>query len=122
MMGSPDPRDLKRAADMLAWARKALALAEGLDEVAFRRSELHQTALAHCIAIVGEAAYKTSDAFRAQHPQIPWRVIIGMRHKLIHDYGGIALHVVWLTVAEDLPVLVGLLQPIVPPGALNADQ
>jgi uncharacterized protein with HEPN domain len=45
-----------------------------------------------------------------------------MRHKLIHDYGGIALHVVWLTVAEDLPVLVGLLQPIVPPGALNADQ
>ncbi len=92
-------------------------LANGLDEPAFRASDLHQAAITHCTSIVGEAAFKTSAGFRASHPQVPWRVIIGMRHKLIHDYGGVALRVVWLTVSEDLPDLIRLLRAMLPPDA-----
>jgi uncharacterized protein with HEPN domain len=115
MTEDPDARDLKRAADMLAWAMQALRHAEDLDEPRFRASELHQGAITHCLTIIGEAASRTSPAFRARHGHIPWTVIIGMRNKLVHDYGGVALKVVWVTVTEDVPGLVDHLRAIVPP-------
>jgi uncharacterized protein with HEPN domain len=111
-----DARDLKRVADMLAHAQDALDLIAGLDEAAFRASQVHLRAVLHCLTIVGEAASKTSKPFQQRHPGIPWAVIIGMRNKLVHDYGGVAVAVVWTTATEDLPALVGRLREIVPPG------
>ena len=110
-----DARDLKRAADMLAHAQDALDLMAGLDEAAFRASQLHVRAVLHCLTVVGEAASKTSKTFQARHPDIPWAVIVGMRNKLIHDYGGVALAVVWTTATDDLPPLVRRLREILPP-------
>ncbi|WP_439549979.1 HepT-like ribonuclease domain-containing protein [Falsiroseomonas sp.] len=110
-----DGRDLKRVADMLVWAMQALSHAEDLDETRFRASKLHQGAITHCLTIVGEAASRTSPAFRSRHAHIPWSVIIGMRNKLIHDYGGVALKVVWVTVTEDVPDLIAQLRVILPP-------
>lgn len=107
-----DARDLKRVSDMLSWAAQALNHAEGLDEPRFRASTLHQGAIMHCLTVVGEAASRTSPSFRARHAHIPWTVIIGMRNKLIHDYGGVALKVVWITVTEDVPDLITQLRSI----------
>ena len=111
-----DARDLKRVADMLSWAEQALSHAEDLDEGRFRASRLHQGAITHCLTIVGEAASRTSPGFRARNAHIPWTVIVGMRNKLIHDCGGVALKVVWVTVTEDVPDLVAQLRAILPPG------
>jgi len=59
----------------------------------------------HWIEIIGEAARGVGDKVRAGHPEVPWRVITGMRHRVSHGYFGIDLHVVWNTVARDLPTL-----------------
>ena len=40
------------------------------------------------------------------HPEIPWADIIGMRHKVVHDYLGVDEEIVWQVVTEDLPALV----------------
>jgi len=39
---------------------------------------------------------------QAQHPEIPWAAIIGMRHKVVHDYMGIDEDVVWRTARDEI--------------------
>ena len=38
------------------------------------------------IEIIGEAAYNLTAAFRACHPETPWKDVINMRNVLVHDY------------------------------------
>ncbi len=47
-----------------------------------------------------------SQEFASAHPEIPWADIIGMRHKVVHDYLGVDEDIVWQVVTEDLPGLV----------------
>ncbi|HDQ04316.1 MAG TPA: DUF86 domain-containing protein [Deltaproteobacteria bacterium] len=55
--------------------------------------------------MIGESAKHIPKAIRKQYPDIPWEDMAGMRDKLIHDYFGVNLEVVWRTVKEDLPPL-----------------
>ena len=64
-----------------------------------------QDAVVRQLLIIGEAARHLSAGFKQQHASIPWRKITGMRDKLVHDYLGVDLPVVWHTVSIDLPDL-----------------
>jgi Protein of unknown function DUF86 len=76
---------------MLLAASDARAFVGGLDEAAFRASRLHQTAVIRSLEIIGEVAGKVSPATQAARPEIPWRWITRMRHRLIHGYAEIRL-------------------------------
>jgi uncharacterized protein with HEPN domain len=65
------------------------------------------------LEIVGEAAYQISDEKRASLPHIPWDVIIGMRHRLVHAYHDINLDVLWDTVTRNLSPLIEALEKAV---------
>jgi uncharacterized protein with HEPN domain len=69
-------------------------------------------ALTRTLEIIGEAASRITPECQAQHPQIPWSLIVGMRNRLIHAYFDINLDQVWDTVTGDLPSLVEELQKI----------
>ncbi len=73
----------------------------------FIKSEhkLTQDAVVREFEIIGEAVGRLSDEIKKQEPNLPWREIAGMRNKLIHEYFGVDLAVVWKTVEADLPVL-----------------
>ena len=62
--------------------------------------------------ILGEAAKHIDDSIRLKYPGIPWKMIAGMRDKLIHEYFGIALEIVWSAVQDDLPDLQRDLAPV----------
>jgi len=62
-------------------------------------------ALVKDIEIIGEAAYRISPATRESLPDVPWKDIIGMRHRLVHAYFDINLDVLWRTVTDDRPPL-----------------
>ena len=64
-----------------------------------------QRACARSFEIMGEAVKHISNDFRRKHKEIDWRNIAGMRDKLIHDYFGVNLQLVWDVVDRDLPVL-----------------
>lgn len=101
---------------MLDMAVKALEITHGKIREAYDRDETLRLALAHLIQNIGEAAGRISPEFLKMYPQIPWSEIIGMRHKIVHDYMGVDEDVVWEVVSQDLPSLVEALSKIVPPG------
>ena len=81
----------------------------------FLTDEFAQSAIHYQIQIIGEAAYKVSTEFREQHPEIAWEPIAGLRHRLVHDYGGIEPPVIWGIVEQHVPELIRLLEPLAPP-------
>lgn len=114
-MPRPDKADPGFLLDMLLAAEDAMRFVAGMDEAAFHASELHQHAVMRCLEIIGEAAGRVSRERRATIASVPWSSVIGMRHKLVHDYDQIRIDRVWRTVMDDLPQLAGALRPLIPP-------
>jgi uncharacterized protein with HEPN domain len=107
-------RDAALLLDMLLAARDAQVFVKGIGKPVFLESRLHQYAAIRALEVIGEAAGKVSLATQAAHPEIPWREITGMRHRLIHGYDEVQLDVVWTTICDRLPPLIAILTPLVP--------
>ena len=78
---------------------------EGVSETTFKATRLLQDGAIRQVEIIGEAVRHVSKDLRNNYPEIPWQDIAGMRDKLIHDYFGVDIEKVWLTVQDDLFVL-----------------
>lgn len=66
---------------------------------------MQERATAYLIAVIGEAANNISASLQQANPQIPWREMIGMRHRLIHGYANIRTDLLWKVVEDELPKL-----------------
>lgn len=64
-----------------------------------------QDAVVRNLEIIGEAVKNVSAAFKASHLAIPWKQIAGMRDRMIHEYFGVNLKIVWDRVEQDIPDL-----------------
>jgi uncharacterized protein with HEPN domain len=71
----------------------------------FLENRMVQNAVMRSFEVVGEAARRVSPGFREAHPEVPWRLMGDFRNKLIHDYFGLDLDVIWKTATEDAPRL-----------------
>jgi uncharacterized protein with HEPN domain len=71
----------------------------------FKTDTLIQDGVIRQIEIIGEATKRLSDEIRKDNKDVPWEDIAGMRDKFIHDYFGVDIEKVWLTVQNDIPVL-----------------
>ena len=71
----------------------------------FLENLMMQDAVMYQIEIVGEASNGISEEFRETHASLPWLQMRAIRNKIVHDYRGINLHIIWDTVKNDLPLL-----------------
>jgi uncharacterized protein with HEPN domain len=98
-----EPRDYLR--HIVVEADYLIAHSSGLTWEHFSHDETLRRAFVRSLEIIGEAAKKVPDAFRAQHPTIEWRSMAGMRDRLIHDYFGVDYELVWDVVRNRIPEL-----------------
>lgn len=95
--------DLVYVGHMLEMSEKALALVGDKDRAAYDEDEVLRLALTHLVQTVGEAARHVSREFCDGHPQIPWRAVVGMRHRVVHDYMNVDEDILWDTVLTNSP-------------------
>jgi uncharacterized protein with HEPN domain len=104
--------DLAYVGHILDTGQKVLEKIRGRSRAEFDADENLRLALTHLLQIIGEAAGRISADFRQRHSEIPWKAIIGMRHKVVHDYMNVDENVVWRTATEELPDLVTRLESL----------
>lgn len=106
-------KDEDRVRHMLEAALKAAEFSKGHNRSDLDADEKLTLSLVHLLEILGEAAGKVSEDFRGRHPEIPWNRVSGIRNRLIHGYFDVDMDIVWQTVAERLPELIGQLKKLV---------
>ncbi len=62
--------------------------------------------------IIGEATKHITDEVRKEYPDVPWKIMAGMRDKLIHEYFGVKLGVLWETIKKRLPEVKPLIEEV----------
>jgi len=100
---------------MLDYAREAVDLASSRRRTDLDTDRIFRFAMTHLVEIVGEAASRVSQAFRADHQGIPWKGIVGLRNRLIHGYSEVDLDILWDIMDSDLPALIAELQRVLEP-------
>ncbi|MDD2921102.1 MAG: DUF86 domain-containing protein [Anaerolineales bacterium] len=84
----------------------------GVKKKDFMDNFMMQDAVMRQIEIIGEASNSVSDEFQEEHQNLPWFQMRGIRNKIVHDYRGINLHIIWDTVTNNLPLLKKQVQDI----------
>ena len=94
---------------MLANAERIIRRVQGILRDQFDGDEDLQIVLTHLVQVIGEAARNVSEPMRASIPGVPWKQIVGMRHRLVHDYMNVDLDVLWEVVTKDISPLANAL-------------
>ena len=95
-------RDKGRLEDIIEYSTNVTNLIEGytLEELVADKRTYYS--VMKNIEVVGEAAYMLTKAFKKSHPEIPWKIIQGMRHVLVHDYANVVSATLYDTAVNDM--------------------
>ncbi|HNS57674.1 MAG TPA: DUF86 domain-containing protein [Nitrosomonas europaea] len=91
--------------DMISFAEKVQIYTHDLDQIRFEASGLNYDATLRNLELIGEAATHIPDDIQSAHPDIPWRMIIATRNRLIHGYLGIDNDTIWSIIQDEIPKL-----------------
>ena len=105
-----EPRDYLR--HILAEVDYLLKQSAGLTPETFTADETLRRAFVRSLEIIGEAAKKVPDDFRARYPAVEWRGMAGMRDRLIQNYFGVDYQLIWDVVKNRVPQLRDQIAPI----------
>jgi len=109
-MSKRDPKI--RLLHMRDYAQKAVFMVKGKSRNNFNKDEKLQLAVTRLVELIGEAASQVPTEFRRKYQEIPWKQIIGTRHRLIHGYDFVDYDILWDTVNRNLPELIDELNHI----------
>ena len=83
--------------------QRIAAYVAGMTYAAFLSDTRTQDAVIHNLGIIGEAAKSLSSDIKTGHPDLPWKEMAGVRDRLIHNYFGVNLDIVWQIITVELP-------------------
>lgn len=97
--------------DILDSIKKIREYSKGLTFEEFRVKKIVIDAVVRNFEIIGEAVKNISEDIKSRNREIPWKEISGMRNKVIHEYFGVDLDIVWKTI-DSLPAVEALFKKI----------
>lgn len=97
---------------LLSYSEKVIAYCHGLSYDQFSSDTKLVEACVFNLSQMGELANRIDDAYAEVHNDVPWRYIYGLRNRIVHDYEGVNLHLIWEIIRDDLPELCGILEGI----------
>jgi uncharacterized protein with HEPN domain len=110
-----EKKDRVKLRHMLDAASKAVRLAKGRSRATLDdEDDPLRDALVRLVSVVGEGARQVSPDAQAALDRIPWPDVIGMRHRLVHQYFDVDLDILWATVQHSLPDLITILESALP--------
>lgn len=97
---------------LITYTEKILGYCDGSNYATFSTDSKLVEACVFNLSQMGELANRIDDAFAAEHPEIPWRYLYGLRNRIVHDYDGVNLKLIWEIIEDDLPDLLENLKQI----------
>ena len=97
---------------LMEYTEKIIGYCEEVSYEQFSADSKLAEACVFNLSQMGELANRVDDAFATAHADIPWQYIYGLRNRIVHDYEGVNLLLIWQIIQEDLPVLLEQLRKI----------
>lgn len=107
-------RDEASLLDIYKAGNKIVAFAEGFSAKDIAEDDMRFSAILYEFIVIGEATKRLSADFRAEHLEIPWKDMAGMRDILAHHYDEIDVELLQKTIQESIPDLLRKLEKILP--------
>lgn len=80
-----------------------------VDQEELSKNEILLDSMLFRMIQISENAKKMTDEYKTEHSQIPWNALYGLRNRIVHDYGNVILDVVYDTLINDIPEMLGLM-------------
>jgi uncharacterized protein with HEPN domain len=93
-------------------ALEDIAIYTAVGRDVFFAERMRQDATLRKLEVIGQAVKNLSEVTKVRQAHIPWKQIAGMRDKVIHDYFGVNLDIVWTVVEKELPTLKDAIQAL----------
>ncbi len=107
-------RDDASLLDVQIAGKKVVSFAAGLDLEELEADEMRMSAIIYQIIIIGEATRRLSDEIKEEHPEIPWRKMLGMRNILAHQYDRVSVKTLWNVIHQSIPEMLEKIEPLMP--------
>ncbi len=91
--------------DICEATEKATRYTAGMSFETFSQDEKTIDAVVRNLEIIGEAANRLGEEFRDAHREVEWHKVVGLRNRIVHEYFGVDLEIVWQILHRDLPLL-----------------
>jgi len=98
--------------DMVGFAENVISYTDGFELESFVSSGITYDATLRNLELIGEAATHIPQEIREEYADIPWRLVIATRNKLIHGYLGIDNDTLWSIIQIDVPELLNQLKQV----------
>lgn len=97
---------------MMGYLEKIQKYTRDISYEDFIKNDLLVEACVFNLSQLGEISNKADAAFQKENSQIPWHQLYGLRNRIVHDYEGVNLKLVWQIIREDLPELKDIMEKV----------
>ncbi|MBQ7597423.1 MAG: DUF86 domain-containing protein [Clostridia bacterium] len=99
---------------ILLWERLTAQIGEHqITKESLMTDEFSQWAVTTPLYNIGEQVYRISSDFKAAHPELPWAMVSGLRHRLVHDYEGINWSVIVEVVFDEMEPFISTVKTLI---------
>jgi len=108
-----DEKNVRIVKNIIGYAEKILSYCSALSEDTFLVDGKLVEACVFNLIQIGEATNRFDENFTAKYSNIPWSKMRGLRNRIVHNYEGIDIPLIWDIICNDLLDLIRQLNEIV---------